>query len=181
MGNLLKAPIISYPIWGVGRGRSCTFFKDKYNFSVLQNLFTNILKIQVNLNMTDSMGPGKLVCHMQNPSYTYDKYLLCIGLGPSITSVICKNLSYSGPSYPSSPVLSLFSVDSQVLGDLLHFIVHNLLLHAIQIYLTFLKVLVAIILHGFTVDYFCMDGLQPISVSQRCCSPSPQRRVYTKQ
>ena len=28
--------------------------------------------IQVNLDMTDSMGPGKLVRHMQNPSYTYD-------------------------------------------------------------------------------------------------------------
>ena len=55
--------------------------------------------------MTDSMGPGKLVRHMQNPSYTYDGYLICIGLGPSILSVICKNLSYSGPSYPSSPVL----------------------------------------------------------------------------
>ena len=50
--------------------------------------------------MTDSMGPGKLVCHMQNPSYTYDEYLICIGLGPSISSVICINLSYSGPSYP---------------------------------------------------------------------------------
>ena len=54
--------------------------------------------------MTDSMGPGKLVRHMQNPSYTYDEYLICIGLGPCISSVICKNLSYSGPSYPSSPV-----------------------------------------------------------------------------
>ena len=54
--------------------------------------------------MTDSMGPGKLVRHMQNPSYTYDEYLICIGLGPSISSVICKNLSYSGPLYPSSPV-----------------------------------------------------------------------------
>ena len=54
--------------------------------------------------MTDSMGPGKLVRHMQNPSYTYDEYLICIGLGPSISSVICKNPSYSGPSYPSSPV-----------------------------------------------------------------------------
>ena len=50
--------------------------------------------LQVNLDMTDSMGPGKLVRHMQNPSYTYDEYLICIGLGPS----------YSGPSYPSSPV-----------------------------------------------------------------------------
>ena len=62
--------------------------------------------IQVNLDMTDSMGPGKLVRHMQNLSYTYDKYSICIGLGPSISSVICKNLSYSGPSYPSSPVLN---------------------------------------------------------------------------
>ena len=51
------------------------------------------------------MGPGKLVRHMQNPSYTYDEYLICIGLGPSISSVICKNPSYSGPSYPSSPVV----------------------------------------------------------------------------
>ena len=54
--------------------------------------------------MTDSMGPGKLVRHMQNPSYTYDEYLICIRLGPSISSVKCKNLSYSGPSYSSSPV-----------------------------------------------------------------------------
>ena len=61
--------------------------------------------VQVNLDMTDSMGPGKLVRHMQNPSYTYDEYLICIGLGPSILSVICENPSYSGPSYPSSPVL----------------------------------------------------------------------------
>ena len=60
--------------------------------------------IQVNLDMTDSMGPGKLVRHMQNLLYTYDEYLICIGLGPSILSVICKNLSYSGLSYPSSPV-----------------------------------------------------------------------------
>ena len=54
--------------------------------------------------MTDSMGPGKLVRHMQNPSYAYDEYLICTRLGPSISSVICKNPSYSGPSYPSSPV-----------------------------------------------------------------------------
>ena len=62
-------------------------------------------QVQVNLDMTDSMGPGKLVRHMQNPLYTYDEYLICIGLGPSISSVICKNPSYSGPSYPSSPVI----------------------------------------------------------------------------
>ena len=33
----------------------------------------NMLPVQVNLDMTDSMGPGKLVRHMQNPSYTYDE------------------------------------------------------------------------------------------------------------
>ena len=60
--------------------------------------------IQVNLDMTDSMGPEKLVCHMQNLSYTCDKYLICMGLGPSILSVIDESPSYSGPSYPSSPV-----------------------------------------------------------------------------
>ena len=68
------------------------------------SLYYTHIHIQVNLDMTDSMGPGKLVRHMQNLSYTYDEYLICIGLGPSISSVICKNLSYSGPSYPSSPV-----------------------------------------------------------------------------
>ena len=55
--------------------------------------------VQANLDMTDSMGPGKLVRHMQNPSYTYETYLICMGLGPRILSVICKNPSYSGPSY----------------------------------------------------------------------------------
>ena len=62
-----------------------------------------IMVIQANLDMTDSMGPEKLVCHMQNLSYTYHTYLIRMGLGPSILSVIDKNLSYSGPSYPSSP------------------------------------------------------------------------------
>ena len=64
----------------------------------------NAPPVQVNLDMTDSMGPGKLVRHMQNPSYTYDEYLIYIGLGPSISPVKCKNLSYDGPSYPCSPV-----------------------------------------------------------------------------
>ena len=63
-----------------------------------------VVVVQVNLDMTDSAGPGKLVRHMQNPLYTYDEYVICIRLGPSISSVICKNLSYSGLSYPSSPV-----------------------------------------------------------------------------
>ena len=64
--------------------------------------------IQVNLDMTDSTGPGKLARHVQNPSYTYDEYLIFIRLGPSISSVICKSPSYSGPSYPSSPVIVIF-------------------------------------------------------------------------
>ena len=66
--------------------------------------------VQVNLDMTDSTGPGNLVRHMQNLSYIYDEYLLCIGLVPSISSVICKNLSYSGLSYPSSPVLIFYRI-----------------------------------------------------------------------
>ena len=35
--------------------------------------------MQVNSDMTDSLGPRKLVLHMQNMSYTYDKYLICNG------------------------------------------------------------------------------------------------------
>ena len=37
--------------------------------------------IQVNSDMTDSVGPGKLVRHMQNPSYAYDR------LSPSYASM----------------------------------------------------------------------------------------------
>ena len=58
----------------------------------------------MNLDMADSMGPGKLVRHMQNLSYIYDTYWIYMGLGPSIRSVIDRSLSYSGLSYPSSPV-----------------------------------------------------------------------------
>ena len=63
--------------------------------------------IQVNLDMTDSTGTGKLVRHMQNLSYAYDTYLKCMGLGPSILSVIDKS-----PSYPSSPVCILEGIES---------------------------------------------------------------------
>ena len=73
-------------------------------------LRVSMIIVQVNLDMTDSMGPGKLVRHMQNPSYTYDEYLICIRLGPNISSVICKDPSYSGPSYPSSHVFIFFIV-----------------------------------------------------------------------
>ena len=63
------------------------FFLIQYQYLVSYH----ILK-QVNLDMTDSMGPGKLVRHIQNLSYTYDEHLIiiCIGLGQSISSVICK-------------------------------------------------------------------------------------------
>ena len=63
--------------------------------------------VQANLDMTDSMGPGKSVRHMQNMSYNYDTYLICMGLGPSILSVIDKSQLYSGLSYPSSPVVTV--------------------------------------------------------------------------
>ena len=77
----------------------------QYHLYLTQSMYiTFCMIVQVNLDMTDSMGPGKLVRHMQNPSYTHDEYLIFIGLGPSISSVICKNPSYSGLSYPSSPV-----------------------------------------------------------------------------
>ena len=54
--------------------------------------------VQANFDMTGSIRNGKLVRHMQNPTYTYDTYLICMGLGPSISSVIDKSLSYSGLS-----------------------------------------------------------------------------------
>ena len=41
------------------------------------------------------------------------EYLICTGMGPSISSVICKNLSYSGPSYPSSPVILSHQINVQ--------------------------------------------------------------------
>ena len=55
----------------------------------------------MNLDVTDSMRPGKFVRHMHNQSYTYDTYLICMGLGPGISSVIDESPSYSGPSYPT--------------------------------------------------------------------------------
>ena len=42
------------------------------NMTEIRSFSVNVNVVQVNLDMTDSMGPGKLVCHMQNPSYTYD-------------------------------------------------------------------------------------------------------------
>ena len=50
-------------------------------------------------------GTRRISPPLQNPSYTYETYLICMGLGPSISSVIDKIPSYIGPSYPSSPVV----------------------------------------------------------------------------
>ena len=47
--------------------------------------------IQVNSNMKDPVGPGKLVRHMQNPPYTYD--------GPSYVSVYAIALGTSFNMY----------------------------------------------------------------------------------
>ena len=52
------------------------------------------------LNGTRKIGPS-----YAKKLYTYDEYLICIRLGPSISSIIGKNLSHSGPSYPGSPVI----------------------------------------------------------------------------
>ena len=72
----------------------------------------------MNLDMTDSIGPEKLVRHMQNQPYTYDKYLICMGLGPSILSFIDENPSYSGPSYPSSPILKMGTPKNEKIGKI---------------------------------------------------------------
>ena len=75
--------------------------------------------------MTDSMGPGKLVHHMQSLSYIYDTYLICMGLGPRILFVICKSPTYSGSSYPSSPVLVFGIVTSTVVQSSRDFMIDN--------------------------------------------------------
>ena len=56
---------------------------------------TIVMIIQVNLDMTDPVGPGKLVCHMQNPSYAYDR------LSPSYASVYAIALVTSFDRYKS--------------------------------------------------------------------------------
>ena len=51
--------------------------------------------IQVNSDMTDSVGPGKLVRHKQNPSYAYDR------LNPSYANVYVIALGTSFDVYKS--------------------------------------------------------------------------------
>ena len=46
------------------------------------------------------------------PSYSYDTYWICMGLEPSISSVIAKSVAYSGPLCAISPVL-IWSVISR--------------------------------------------------------------------
>ena len=107
---LLMATVLSANKWLTGteiKYLYCTLAFDAGNTCRPLNMCYLRIKsiIQVNLDMTDLIGPGKLVRHMHNPLYTYDEYLICIGLSPSISSVKCENPSYSGPSYPNSPVV----------------------------------------------------------------------------
>ena len=60
--QLLKIPAISPSIM------NCCVIKVDYYVKVSEQAAK--LLVQVNLDMTDSLGPGKLVRHMQNPSYT---------------------------------------------------------------------------------------------------------------
>ena len=121
--------------------------------------------VQVNLDMTDSMGPGKLVRHMQNLSYTYDEYLICIGLGPIISSVICKNLSYSGLSYPSSPVLVilLWIQSMHCSRPLNHENSPILSFHTIP----FCHVLEPVQCNPAT-EFSCLDGKSCVDLRRRC-------------
>ena len=87
----------------------------KFNFSdlgsFLNYLYSNKLYIPyskvdhqfktIQCNYTGELGYDGL-----NRTRKIGEYLICIGLGPSISSVICKNMSYSGPSYLSSPVVT---------------------------------------------------------------------------
>ena len=108
------------------------------------------------------MGPGKLVLHMQSLSYTYDQYLICVGLGPSISSVIHENTSYSGPSYPSSPVhLILYLTLAPKSGLYLRIQVHPVLCLTIAPICTVSK-------HCTKVPSISQDTSTPRTVSNPC-------------
>ena len=53
------------------------------------------------LNEARKIGPS----YAKSVIYIYDTYLICMELGPCISFVIAKSLSYSGLSYPSSHVI----------------------------------------------------------------------------
>ena len=63
---------------------------DQKNCVSFWNVIFKDSVVQVNLDMTDSVGPGKLVRHMRNPSYAYDGLSLwyasvyLIALGTSV-------------------------------------------------------------------------------------------------
>ena len=57
--------------------------------------FLLLFHILANSDMTDPVGPGKLVCHMQNLSYAYE------GLSPSYASMYAIALGTSFDSYKS--------------------------------------------------------------------------------
>ena len=57
--------------------------------------YIRVYLIQVNSDMTDPVGPGKLVRHMQNPPYAY------AGLSPSYASLYAIALGTSFDRYKS--------------------------------------------------------------------------------
>ena len=65
------------------------------SLSTITPRYELLLMVQVNADMTDSVGPGKLVGHMQNLSYAYD------GLSPSYASVHVIALGTSFDMYKS--------------------------------------------------------------------------------
>ena len=54
--------------------------------------------------MTDSMGLEKLVRNMQNLSYTFDDYLICIGLGLGNVCFVPKLFSQVSQSIHRQPL-----------------------------------------------------------------------------
>ena len=82
--------------------------KKHFTTQVADNSYTGELGYD-GLNGTRKIGPS-----YANPSYAYDTYLICMGLGPSILSVIDKSPSYSGPSYPSSTVFFILKFSKKV-------------------------------------------------------------------
>ena len=68
------------------------------------------------LNGTRIIGPS-----YSSLSYTYDTYLICMGLGPNMLSVIAKSLAYKSTSYASLPVLRV-----QINRDIFYLYVNHL-------------------------------------------------------
>ena len=71
-----------------------------HDFFIRANLYDG-------LNGTREIGSS----YMQSPSYTYHTYLIYMGLGPSISSIIANSMAYCGPSCASSLVVPMGAVN----------------------------------------------------------------------